>query len=574
MLSLVAGLCFLVGFQAKPPRLDLPPRNPRAINGSQLAIETDGLSLQDREDRFFKEIRAGNIPSFLREFVPINLSDQAESRELRGTVFVLPDYLAIGSDDDFLYVPLTPYTAQRLATFLHCSLPTPKLVDAIYGQATLKLKPQPIPPSPEMTRVKTFLDHTVLVMRQIRGQVGTRNSLVAGHKKDVVITKGLVDHPGRVAIYGWHQPDGKPIQPLYLGHDASWADYSHGIRLVSQYMLVNGKPTNLFRTLNQPLEAKLVSDEGILKQPGYKFSGFPSQSRIPVWPGETNEWLNPASGVRVLINRPAVLKSKVRLVLYALPNGNTIEQTFGSRMGAGKDWHFDIQHIAAQTRYLRNLDRDESLVVAYLEASNHSWPAFLHSAKSDQTVPIRVYSAITHLFGDRNVHVVLDSHSGGGAFIFDLIKAWNQIPYQVDRIAFLDSEYNYESNLHSGKLARWLERKNCHLCVVAYDDANALYEGKPFVSAMGGTWGRSHAMLRDLSQKFKVEMLATSDPERWEGLAGQIVFLLKENPSHKIFHTVQVERNGFIESLLSGEHHDQLGYRYFGSRTYNSLISN
>ena len=23
---------------------------------------------------------------------------------------------------------------------------------------------------------------------------------------------------GKVAIYGWHKPDGKPIQPLYTGH--------------------------------------------------------------------------------------------------------------------------------------------------------------------------------------------------------------------------------------------------------------------------------------------------------------------------------------------------------------------
>jgi len=41
------------------------------------------------------------------------------------------------------------------------------------------------------------------------------------------------------------------------------------------------------------------------------------------------------------------------LILYALPNGNTIEQTKGRRVAEGLDWHFGIQHIAAQTRYLR-----------------------------------------------------------------------------------------------------------------------------------------------------------------------------------------------------------------------------
>ncbi len=38
--------------------------------------------------------------------------------------------------------------------------------------------------------------------------------LIAGHKKDVVITNRLLTMPKRVAIYGWHRPNGSPIQPL------------------------------------------------------------------------------------------------------------------------------------------------------------------------------------------------------------------------------------------------------------------------------------------------------------------------------------------------------------------------
>src|SRR3954469_25253623 len=33
------------------------------------------------------------------------------------------------------------------------------------------------------------------------------------------------------------------------------------------------------------------------------------------------------------------------IIFYALPNGNTIEQTIGCRLRDGLDWHFDIQHI-------------------------------------------------------------------------------------------------------------------------------------------------------------------------------------------------------------------------------------
>ncbi|MEJ2637288.1 MAG: hypothetical protein P8184_18630, partial [Calditrichia bacterium] len=61
--------------------------------------------------------------------------------------------------------------------------------------------------------------------------------------------------------------------------------------------------------------------------------------------------------IRVHINAPSVAQfdanKPTALVLYALPNGNTIEQTVGKVMHTGDDWHFDIQHIGAQTRFLR-----------------------------------------------------------------------------------------------------------------------------------------------------------------------------------------------------------------------------
>ena len=84
-------------------------------------------------------------------------------------------------------------------------------------------------------------------------------------------------------------------------------------------------------------------------------------------------------GVRVRINAPAeglmTPRKPVRLIFYALPNGNSTEWTFGKRMEEGDDWHFDIQHIGAQTRFLRAVDTLHSYVVVYLEAENRSWGA-------------------------------------------------------------------------------------------------------------------------------------------------------------------------------------------------------
>ncbi|MDR3688633.1 MAG: hypothetical protein P4L46_04580 [Fimbriimonas sp.] len=573
---MLAVLAFIVssGVPQYPPRLDLPDRKQDAPTGSILAGQIAALPHRQREDRIFAEIDAGNVPSFIRKLAPVAVAAKVNGQEISGTVYVTPDYLAVGSDDDYLFVPMTPYTAQRVADRVHCVLPTPKIVDAVYSAATVKLAPSPIPPSPAMTTVQVFLDHTRTVRGQRAADPAPMGALTAGDKKDVVICKGLPEAPAKVAIYGWHRRDGKPIQPLYLGHTATWADYSHGIRLVWGDMIVDGVSKKVVDVLKDPVASALLSDEGPIVQSSYSLHQFPVDRPSPLTAatGERFDTFAPIPGVRVVIDRPEVLLPKVRLVIYALPNGNTIEQTIGRKTTADEDWHYDIQHIGAQTRFLRARMTGESLVVAYLEASNHSWPAWLHGAKTDPTATTTIYGAILDKFKGSNIHVVLDSHSGGGAFIFDFLKTVDRVPYQIDRIAFLDSEYNYDPALHLKKLADWLKAGGHYLCAIAYDDASALYNGKPFVTATGGTWGRTHAMLADLGKEFDVRRVNSFDPERYVGLEGRITMLLKENPTHEIFHTVQVERNGFIESILSGEPSEEDGYKYFGPRAYTKYI--
>jgi hypothetical protein len=108
--------------------------------------------------------------------------------------------------------------------------------------------------------------------------------------------------------------------------------------------------------------------------------------------------------------------------------------------------------------------------------------------------------------------------------------------------------------------------------VLAYDDARALLDGKPFVSEAGGTWGRSHLMRRDLERSFPFDEVIEADLERATGLGGRARFLLKENPERKVLHTLQVEKNGFIESMLSGTKRQGVGYTYLGDRAYSRFI--
>ena len=70
---------------------------------------------------------------------------------------------------------------------------------------------------------------------------------------------------GKIAIYGWHRLTGIPIQPLSTVHGATYADYSHGIRLVSDVVLIDQEPRSLYGVLEDPRLAKILSDEGPIR---------------------------------------------------------------------------------------------------------------------------------------------------------------------------------------------------------------------------------------------------------------------------------------------------------------------
>ena len=212
-----------------------------------------------------EEVTRGNVPSWLRTLRPVELHEG----DHRLTFWVTPDYLSVGSDEDYLLIPLSPQSAQRLADLSGTSLPTTAMVDAVWRAARIKLTPMPIPPSDEMVTVPVFLEHNRIVRSQ-RDDTGLpKGELVAGHMKDVVITRRLESAQGKVAIYGWHQEDGVPIQPLYLGHTDRWVDYSHGIRLVHRGILVNGQEMDLYEVLGDPALARLLSIDGVIENPRY-----------------------------------------------------------------------------------------------------------------------------------------------------------------------------------------------------------------------------------------------------------------------------------------------------------------
>jgi len=254
--------------------LNIPERLENAVGGSEFAHQITGLSIKDREKAIVREILSGNIPSFSRKLRPLKVTKAVNGKSYELMFFTTCDYMAIGSDADYLYIPMTPSTAQYLADNMDCSLPTKKIVDVIYNHAEVQLEPQPIPPSDVMTTVPIFKQHTDSIVQQMRQRRLDRSAdnIIAGHKKDIILSNKIYSADrtyDRVVIYGWHLGKNNPIQPVHNAHNAWYADYSHGVRLIARLAFINGASILVDAILKDRDLSIVLSDEGVISKPNY-----------------------------------------------------------------------------------------------------------------------------------------------------------------------------------------------------------------------------------------------------------------------------------------------------------------
>lgn len=278
--------------------------------------------------------------------------------------------------------------------------------------------------------------------------------------------------------------------------------------------------------------------------------------------------VNLENGVKLTFDEPEDLNSKpTKIVIYALPNGNTTAQTFGKKLAIGDDWHFDIQHIGAQTSFIRKQDQKHSYIVVYLENTLKSWPAWRRQTKNADSIICKIVEDLHLKYKFSKSKLILNGHSGGGSFIFGFINSQTKIPSYIERISFLDATYGYETEKHQQKLKDWLSRKGKSLQVISYNDSVVVYNGKPLVSPTGGTWYRSKLMARDLEVS---RLQETEDQFSWQNKSAS--FILIKNPEAKIYHTVLVEKNGFIHSIFKGTKLANKNYLFWDKRAYENFI--
>lgn len=288
---------------------------------------------------------------------------------------------------------------------------------------------------------------------------------------------------------------------------------------------------------------------------------------------ERVRWERLPSGIKVMLNLPADSKpGRQTLVIYATPNGNTIEQTFGSTPLPGQDFRFDIQHVAAQIRCCRGLKPDENLLLAIVQAPKLSWPGFCSERRDAGTLIRQLVTSLTTEF--KADQVVLAGHSGGGSFLFEYIAADATIPSTIGRMVFLDANYSYSDNKHGDKLLDWLRGDPTRqLIVVAYDDREITLNGKKVVGADGGTLRATKRMTSRFAQSIELTDGTNGPFQTTHGLSGQFQVFLHPNPENKILHTALVgEMNGVLQGLTAGTSDETRWGKFGGPRAYSKWI--
>jgi hypothetical protein len=299
--------------------------------------------------------------------------------------------------------------------------------------------------------------------------------------------------------------------------------------------------------------------------------------RKSAWFGEQvrEQWFT--EGVRVLVNAPGNFDSKkpTRLILFATPNGNTLEQTMGCITEGKTDWHFDIQHIAAQVRRLREVERDMQIVLACLEADGLSWPAWKKNRQDGPKSIRKVVDTVRQWVPSKEISIALAGHSGGGSFLFGFIDGDDEIPNDIERIIFLDANYSYsDAGKHGDKILAWLKKQDSRrLVVIAYDDRNIMLNGKLVVGPDGGTFRATDRMTSSFTKKgIELDESTSGDFRILKGMNEQISILMHKNPQNKILHTVLVgEMNGLLRGLSNDAPNEKWG-AFGGPRAYTKWI--
>jgi hypothetical protein len=273
ILALFAGALLWVlrvGTHTPHPKLLTAPRQvaqtPVGLSGSewleQQYAKVDPGDESARHLLVLEQVARHNMPDTWDDWVTVTVHGR------KGTVVefeVSPHALRIGTNQDWVEVPLDGPHAAAAAEILGHTLCTAWMVEQVYAQAkkhggaihyfaaaeiatSLGLQGwnNDVPDGEKMKSPEFFQQRSILLQNWLNDHAIAPGTLVAGYFKTVVPpVDGLTRHGG-LEMLGGHTDQGEKIQSLSGGfHGRIFFDYSHNIRLVKNGIRVQGQAMTL-----------------------------------------------------------------------------------------------------------------------------------------------------------------------------------------------------------------------------------------------------------------------------------------------------------------------------------------
>jgi hypothetical protein len=279
------------------------------------------------QDFIVQTIKDGQIPDFLRDLHTVQMTVKDANGVDRVVEYeVMPDYMAIGTDDEYLIVPMSGDMAQQIALAYGMVPPTAQMVDQTVAQGaaldvgfTNRDPPDPsnakpghpaFSPYSSKAAFDAYVQHQEAVTEKFskaliadtgnvldpdlgpytHGDGEGRGAIAVNHMKDIVMTEQVTraaDHAeaknpspsgkadvqnDKLALYHSDpQVQGGHGKAEAARHFPQYSDYSQGLRLVSPIVTVDGQPMHISEVLSgQGANAHLhplLSGEGAMDNP-------------------------------------------------------------------------------------------------------------------------------------------------------------------------------------------------------------------------------------------------------------------------------------------------------------------
>ncbi len=244
-----------------PPEVSEHPPRRVVIPGSRLMRDYAQLDAGNEPARHrfvLEQVARRNLPSTWNRWVTVGVRGR---RGTRVEFEVSPHGLRVGTDADWVEIPLDGPHSAAAAELLGCQLATEWMIEQTHRQAAAEgtlvhyYSASEIaaalgwhdwnnnaPDGPAMKGATFFRWRNQLLRRWLRRRSIADDTLVSGYFKAVVPPIDGQTRRGGLEMVGGRDEEGLQIQPLSGGlHRRTYFDYSHNVRLVRDFVRVDGR---------------------------------------------------------------------------------------------------------------------------------------------------------------------------------------------------------------------------------------------------------------------------------------------------------------------------------------------